>query len=199
MRDPHVEYDPDPLDTVIPPEVLADPLIAPLNPEQRQAVLTTEGPVLVLAGAGSGKTRVITHRIAWIVGRMHVPGWQVLAMTFTNKAAGEMRERVAHTVGDGAAQVWLGTFHSIGVRLLRQMAGYAGLQPSFSIYDTDDQVRLIGRISEEAKSQLLAGVQLEDGPAAFSKFEDVDNLVVGPCPIPIPHRPHRAHPRDRTL
>ena len=146
MREPHVEYEPDPMDRELPPEVLADPLIAPLNPEQRQAVLTTEGPVLVLAGAGSGKTRVITHRIAWIIGRMHVPGWQVLAMTFTNKAAGEMRERVAHTVGDGAAQVWLGTFHSIGVRLLRQMAGYAGLQPSFSIYDTDDQVRLIGRI-----------------------------------------------------
>ena len=136
----------DPKLVQLPPEVLGDPLIAPLNPEQRQAVLTTEGPLLVLAGAGSGKTRVITHRIAWIIGRMHVPGWQVLAMTFTNKAAGEMRERVAHTVGDGAAQVWLGTFHSVGVRLLRQLAGYAGLQPSFSIYDTDDQVRLIGRV-----------------------------------------------------
>jgi DNA helicase-2/ATP-dependent DNA helicase PcrA len=127
-------------------DVLNDPLIAPLNPEQREAVLHDRGPLLVLAGAGSGKTRVITHRIAWMVGRNGVAPWQVLAMTFTNKAAGEMRERVGHTVGEAARDLWLGTFHSIGVRLLRQLAPYAGLRPTFSIYDTDDQEKVIGRV-----------------------------------------------------
>jgi DNA helicase-2/ATP-dependent DNA helicase PcrA len=129
----------------LPPEVANDPLVAPLNPHQREAMLRTEGPVLVLAGAGSGKTRVITHRIAWLLTRMNVPGWQILAMTFTNKSAGEMRERVAHVAGDSAREVWLGTFHSIGVRLLRQLAGWADLKPSFSIYDTDDQLKMVSR------------------------------------------------------
>ena len=107
------------------------PLIAPLNPDQRQAVLQTEGPTLVLAGAGSGKTRVITHKIAWLIDQCQVPAWQILAMTFTNKAAGEMRERVAHTVGPRASDLWLGTFHTVGVRLLRQLAGFADMRPSF--------------------------------------------------------------------
>ncbi len=124
----------------------SDPLLDKLNPAQRQAVLHTEGPVLVLAGAGSGKTRVITHRIAWIIQRMGVPAWQILAMTFTNKAAGEMRERVGHVVGESARDLWLGTFHSIGVRLLRQgLATSCGLQTNFSIYDTDDQVKVVSR------------------------------------------------------
>lgn len=121
------------------------PLIAPLNADQRQAVLQTEGPILVLAGAGSGKTRVITHKIAWLIDQCGVPAWQILAMTFTNKAAGEMRERVAATVGPRASDLWLGTFHSVGVRLLRQLAGFADMRPSFSIYDTDDQLKIIAR------------------------------------------------------
>lgn len=123
----------------------AHPLIAPLNADQRQAVLQTDGPILVLAGAGSGKTRVITHKIAWLIEQCGVPAWQILAMTFTNKAAGEMRERVAATVGPRASDLWLGTFHSVGVRLLRQLAGFADMRPSFSIYDTDDQLKIIAR------------------------------------------------------
>ncbi len=144
-----------------------DPLLAKLNPEQRRAVVTTEGPLLVLAGAGSGKTRVITHRIAWLIARQHVPAWQILAMTFTNKAAGEMRERVAHLLGDAAGDIWLGTFHSIGVKMLRQLAGLAGLQPGFSIYDTDDQVRMIGRV--------MKALNINDDhhkPKSFASFID---------------------------
>ena len=147
------------------PEV--GPLLAPLNDDQRRAVLCTEGPLLVLAGAGSGKTRVITHRIAWLIARKQVPAWQILAMTFTNKAAGEMRERVEHMLGDAAGDIWLGTFHSIGVRMLRQLAGLAGLQPGFSIYDTDDQVRMIGRV--------MKALNLSDDhhkPKAFGAFID---------------------------
>ncbi len=151
----------------LPPEIANDPLVAPLNPHQRRAVLQTEGPVLVLAGAGSGKTRVITHRIAYLLTRMNVPGWQILAMTFTNKAAGEMRERVAHTAGDAAREVWLGTFHSIGVRLLRQLAGWADLKPSFSIYDTDDQLKMIGRAMKA-----LNVSETNYKPKQFSQFID---------------------------
>jgi DNA helicase-2/ATP-dependent DNA helicase PcrA len=123
-----------------------DALLAGLNPEQQQAVTTTEGPLLVLAGAGSGKTRVITQRIAWLIARQHVRPWQILAMTFTNKAAAEMRARVQTTCGDAAADLWLGTFHSVGVRLLRQLAGHAGLRPDFAIYDADDSLRTVGRV-----------------------------------------------------
>ncbi|MFZ4577530.1 MAG: ATP-dependent helicase [Myxococcota bacterium] len=129
----------------LPPHVANHPLVAPLNPEQRRAVLCTDGPLLVLAGAGSGKTRVITHRIAWLIAACNVAPWQILAMTFTNKAAGEMRERVGHRLGGAANDIWLGTFHSMGVRLLRQLADQAGLRSGFSIYDTDDQLKMIGR------------------------------------------------------
>jgi len=144
-----------------------DPLLVKLNPEQRRAVQTTEGPLLVLAGAGSGKTRVITHRIAWLIARKQVAAWQILAMTFTNKAAGEMRERVAHLLGDAAGDIWLGTFHAIGVKMLRQLAGLAGLQPGFSIYDTDDQVRMIGRV--------MKALNISDDhhkPKSFAAFID---------------------------
>ena len=143
------------------------PLLVGLNPQQRQAVTTTQGPLLVLAGAGSGKTRVITHRMAWLVTEERVSPWQILAMTFTNKAAGEMRERVAHTVGPGAKDIWLGTFHSIGVRMLRMLAREAGLQPSFSIYDTDDQLRTINRV--------MKALHLSDAtykPRQFAQYID---------------------------
>ncbi|MBI2707133.1 MAG: UvrD-helicase domain-containing protein [Proteobacteria bacterium] len=117
-----------------------------LNPAQRQAVETTEGPLLVLAGAGTGKTRVLTTRLAAILLSRKAWPSQVLAVTFTNKAAHEMRERVAHLIGGPAEGLWLGTFHSICVRILRRHAELLGLQSSFTILDTDDQLRLIKQI-----------------------------------------------------
>ncbi|MCO4760438.1 MAG: UvrD-helicase domain-containing protein [Myxococcales bacterium] len=122
-----------------------DRLTAGLNTEQARAVTTTEGPLLVLAGAGSGKTRVITHRIAYLVERCGVPPWQILAVTFSNKAAGEMRERIELLLGEASADLWLGTFHRIGVRLLRSFGKHAGLASSFGIYDRDDSQRMIKR------------------------------------------------------
>ena len=118
-----------------------------LNPEQRLAVETTEGPVLVLAGAGTGKTRVLTTRIAHIL-RLGL-AWpsQILAVTFTNKAAREMKSRIGALVGEEVEGMpWLGTFHSIGVKILRKHAELAGLKSGFTILDTDDQIRLLKQL-----------------------------------------------------
>ncbi|WP_299817392.1 ATP-dependent helicase [uncultured Roseibium sp.] len=118
-----------------------------LNPEQRLAVETTEGPLLVLAGAGTGKTRVLTTRIAHIIAMGKASPGQILAVTFTNKAAREMKERIATFVGGNVeGMAWLGTFHSICVKILRKHAELVGLKSSFSILDTDDQIRLIKQI-----------------------------------------------------
>ncbi|MHB9478623.1 ATP-dependent helicase [Mesorhizobium sp. W016] len=118
-----------------------------LNPEQRLAVETTEGPVLVLAGAGTGKTRVLTTRIAHILATGRAFPSQILAVTFTNKAAREMKQRIGHLVGEAVEGMpWLGTFHSIGVKLLRRHAELAGLKSDFTILDTDDVVRLIKQL-----------------------------------------------------
>jgi DNA helicase-2/ATP-dependent DNA helicase PcrA len=115
-----------------------------LNPEQRDAVLSIEGPLLVLAGAGTGKTRVLTTRIAHIIATGRARGSEILAVTFTNKAAREMKERVGKLVGSGVeAMPWLGTFHSIGARILRRHAELVDLKSDFTILDTDDQIRLI--------------------------------------------------------
>ncbi|MCM1058200.1 MAG: UvrD-helicase domain-containing protein [Firmicutes bacterium] len=110
-----------------------------LNREQKEAVLQTEGPLLLLAGAGAGKTRCLTHRIAYLIDEMGVKPWNILAITFTNKAAGEMRERVDNLVGFGADQVWVSTFHSLCVRILRRHIDRLGFDNGFTIYDTDDQ------------------------------------------------------------
>src|SRR5690606_2469286 len=118
-----------------------------LNPEQRRAVETTEGPVLVLAGAGTGKTRVLTTRIAHILSQGLAFPSQVLAVTFTNKAAREMRGRIGMLVGEAVEGMpWLGTFHAIGVRMLRRHAELAGLTPDFTILDTEDVLRLLKQI-----------------------------------------------------
>jgi DNA helicase II / ATP-dependent DNA helicase PcrA len=118
-----------------------------LNPEQREAVLTTEGPLLVLAGAGTGKTRVLTTRIAHIIAAKRAWGSEILAVTFTNKAAREMKARIGKLVGSGVeAMPWLGTFHSIGARILRRHAELVGLKSDFTILDVDDQVRLIKQL-----------------------------------------------------
>ena len=114
-----------------------------LNREQQKACFQTEGPVLILAGAGSGKTRVITHRIAYLIDECEVNPWNILAITFTNKAAGEMRERVDKILGGNAQGVWISTFHSMCVRILRRHIDLMGYEPSFAIYDTDDQKTLM--------------------------------------------------------
>ena len=110
-----------------------------LNDKQKEAVLHTEGPLLILAGAGSGKTRVLTHRIAYLIEECGVNPWNILAITFTNKAAGEMRERVDKIVGFGSDSVWVSTFHSTCVRILRRHIDLLGYDTNFTIYDTDDQ------------------------------------------------------------
>lgn len=114
-----------------------------LNNEQREAVYHTEGPLLILAGAGSGKTRVLTHRIAYLIEEKGVNPWNILAITFTNKAAGEMRERVDKIVGYGSESIWVSTFHSMCVRILRRYIDRLGYDTNFTIYDADDQKTLI--------------------------------------------------------
>ena len=120
-----------------------------LNGPQRQAVECTEGPLLVLAGAGSGKTRVLTYRIAHLIDDMHVAPWEILAITFTNKAAAEMRERLGGLVGPRSRGMWVSTFHSMCVRILRADAERMGFTRNFTIYDTDDQKRLCKEIMSE--------------------------------------------------
>lgn len=114
-----------------------------LNGPQREAVYHTEGPLLILAGAGSGKTRVLTHRIAYLIEEKGINPWNILAITFTNKAAGEMRERVDQIVGFGAESIWVSTFHSTCVRILRRHIDRLGYDTNFTIYDTDDQKTLM--------------------------------------------------------
>ena len=132
--------------------------LARLNEEQRLAVETTEGPLLVLAGAGTGKTRVLTTRFAHILLTGRAAPGQVLAVTFTNKAAREMRERVSHLLGRPAEGLWLGTFHALCARMLRRHAEHVGLTPSFSILDTDDQMRLLKQVMEAPRSTRNAGL-----------------------------------------
>ena len=128
-------------------ESLDDPLIAGLNPPQRDAVLTTEGPVLMLAGAGTGKTAALTTRLAYLIRQRLAWPSQILCVTFTNKAAREMRERVGSLIGDAVEGMpFLGTFHSIAARMLRRHAELVGLQSNYTIIDTDDQLRLLKQL-----------------------------------------------------
>ena len=124
-------------------------LLDSLNDCQREAVITTEGPLLVLAGAGSGKTRVLVHRIAYLIEECGVSPWNILAITFTNKAAGEMRKRVDAMVGEGADGVWVSTFHSMCVRILRRHIDLIGFDNSFTIYDADDQKTVVKAIMKK--------------------------------------------------
>ncbi len=152
-----------------------------LNPEQRHAVETTEGPVLVLAGAGTGKTRVLTTRIAHILATGKAFPSQILAVTFTNKAAREMKERIGHLVGEAVEGMpWLGTFHSIGVRILRRHPELAGLKSNFTILDTDDVIRLL--------KQLIQAEGLDDKRWPARQFammiDGWKNKGFGPADIP---------------
>ena len=133
-----------------------------LNPEQREAVETLDGPVLVLAGAGTGKTRVLTTRIAHILSTGRARPHEILSVTFTNKAAREMKQRVGQMVGQAVEGMpWLGTFHSIGGRILRYHAELAGLKSNFTVLDVDDQIRLLKQLLDrrEHRREALAGAR----------------------------------------
>ena len=150
--------------------------LSKLNPEQREAVLHRGGPLLILAGAGSGKTRVITYRIAYLIGDGHAKPDEVLAVTFTNKAAGEMRERVEALIGDDARGVWLSTFHALCARLLRREAPKIGLSRDFVIYDSSDQVAVVKQIEKEL------GIDDKFVPPrqALSRISHARNRMEGP-------------------
>src|SRR3990172_11478301 len=124
-------------------------LLNDLNPAQQKAVLETEGPLLVFAGAGSGKTRVLIYRIAYLIREKRVPPWHIFAVTFTNKAADEMRERVEKLLGGSAKGIWVSTFHSACSRILRRYIDLLGFQKTFVIYDEQDQNRHLKAIIKE--------------------------------------------------
>ena len=147
-----------------------------LNSAQREAVLTTEGPLLVLAGAGSGKTRVLTFRIAHMLGDLGVKPWQVLAITFTNKAAAEMRERLAALIPSGTRGMWVCTFHAMCVRMLREDADLLGYTGQFTIYDDDDSKRMVRDIMQ------ALGIEQKQFPINMirSKISSAKNAMIGP-------------------
>ena len=157
MPDPfELTADPDPTNKDPAPNKSSDtnPYYFGLNKAQKEAVEAVDGPVLVLAGAGTGKTRVLTTRVAHILMNRKARPWEILAVTFTNKAAREMRERVAKLIGGPVEGWWVGTFHAIGARILRSHAEAVGLKPNFTIIDTDDQIRLL--------KQIMDGHQIDD-------------------------------------
>ncbi len=127
----------------------AENLLAGLSDRQREAVIHTDGPLLIVAGPGSGKTRVMAHRVAYLIGEKGVPAWKILAVTFTNKAARELRERCERLVGHGSDELQVRTFHGFCSRVLRSDGEHVGLKPEFTIYDTDDQARVARRILDE--------------------------------------------------
>src|SRR5919107_2942321 len=147
-----------------------------LNPEQREAALHLGGPLLILAGAGSGKTRVITFRIAYLIGDGHADPDQVLAVTFTNKASQEMRERVESLIGSTASGVWLSTFHSLCARLLRREAPKIGLSRDFVIFDSSDQVAVV----KQAQRELNIDDKLVPPRMALSRISQLKNRMEGP-------------------
>ncbi|MBX3031374.1 MAG: UvrD-helicase domain-containing protein [Chloroflexi bacterium] len=134
-------------------EALAARIVSRLNPEQARAVTTTRGPLLILAGAGSGKTRVLAHRIAYLMGVEGVPAWRILAVTFTNKAAAEMRERILGLVGPEGRDVAMGTFHSLCARVLRRDGPAIGIPSRFTVYDTDDQTGVMKQVLRDLDLQ----------------------------------------------
>src|SRR6201993_2694482 len=162
-----------------------------LNPEQREAVLHVNGPLLILAGAGSGETRVITSRIAFLVGDGHAQPDEVLAVTFTNKAAEEMRSRVEALLGSDCSRMWVSTFHSLCARLLRREAPAIGLSRDFVIYDSADQIAVVKQALKElriddsfvqpraalsrishAKNRMETPAQMADGAAAWNRRDE---------------------------
>src|SRR5688500_1485545 len=147
-----------------------------LNPEQREAVLHIRGALLILAGAGSGKTRVITSRVAFLVGDGHAEPHQVLAVTFTNKAAEEMRSRVESHLGADCSRMWVSTFHSLCARLLRREAPAIGLSRDFVIYDSSDQLSVV----KQALKDLNIDDSLVQPRAALSRISHAKNRMESP-------------------
>jgi DNA helicase-2/ATP-dependent DNA helicase PcrA len=151
-------------------------LLSSLNPEQRDAVLTTEGPLLILAGAGSGKTRVIAHRIAYLVSEGFADPNRILAVTFTNKAAEEMRGRVERLLRVDCRGMWISTFHALCARLLRREAPHLGLSRDFVIYDSTDQVTVVKQVLRELGMDDSAGQPRQ----ALSRISHAKNRMEGP-------------------
>jgi ATP-dependent DNA helicase UvrD/PcrA len=172
---------PSPAQRIAGTKALAARITGDLNPEQARAVTTTDGPLLILAGAGSGKTRVLAHRVAYLVGVRGVPPWQILAVTFTNRAAGELRERIIALIGDKAGRdVQAGTFHALCARVLRRDGEAIGIGRNFVVYDTDDQGALMKRILNDE------GVEAK-GPtrpsAILGRISRAKNEMVDPSEI----------------
>jgi DNA helicase-2/ATP-dependent DNA helicase PcrA len=181
------------------PEVLARrraereaQILRALNPEQARAVTTTEGPLLILAGAGSGKTRVLAHRIAYLVGVKGVPPFRILAVTFTNKAASELRERIISLVGEGGRDVQAGTFHALCARVLRRDGEAIGISRRFVIYDTDDQQALMKQILREEDMPLTGEFRPSIVLAAISRAK---NEMLDPTFL----AENAANHRERTI
>ncbi len=147
-----------------------------LNDKQYEAVVNTEGPCLVIAGAGSGKTKVLTHKIAYLIKEKGVKPWDILAITFTNKAANEMKERIANLVGDEAADIWMGTYHSICVRILRRFIDRIGFDTSFIIFDTTDQRTLV----KNCLKDLNIDDKLFNDRAVLSEISNAKNEMLEP-------------------
>src|SRR5437899_7805265 len=161
-------------------DVVADPILDPLNPEQRDAVTHGDGPLLILAGAGSGKTRVLTHRIAYLIRDLAVPASAILAVTFTNKAAKEMRERLDRLVGkERLAELTVGTFHGFCARLLRREGPLVGIDRSFAIYDEADQRAVL----RQAMAETNASARIFAPGAVAAVISSAKNEPKGPADL----------------
>jgi DNA helicase-2/ATP-dependent DNA helicase PcrA len=157
-----------------------DDILAGLNPAQREAVEAVEGPVLVLAGPGSGKTRVLTHRVAFLVKEYQVPPWQIMAVTFTNKAAREMKERLYQLLGEQFRESTIGTFHAICARILRREAEAAGISPQYVIYDSGDQLSL----AKKAIRDLNLDEKLYRPQSMLNRISQAKNELLTPAEVP---------------
>jgi len=155
-------------------------LLVGLNPAQKEAVSTLDGPLLIIAGAGSGKTKVLTHRIAYLLEQQKARAGQILALTFTNKAAREMRDRIQHLIGDDARHLWMGTFHSIFARILRMEAEAIGYTGTFSIYDSEDSEKVVRNILKEMNMDIK-----EVKPSAIRfRISGAKNALISPESFP---------------
>lgn len=159
------------------PILSGDKLLSGLNPSQREAVKTTEGPVQIVAGAGSGKTRVLTHRVAFLLAEKKIHPWNILAITFTNKAAREMKERIVSLVGPTAEEIWISTFHSMCVRMLRRDIDRIGYSRNFTILDTSDQLTVIKQVLKEEN---LDPKKFEPR-SILNKISSAKNVLQGPA------------------
>ena len=164
-----------------------------LNEQQKDAVLHTEGPVLILAGAGSGKTRVLTHRIAYLIEEKGVNPWNIMAITFTNKAAGEMRERVDKLVGFGSESIWVSTFHSSCVRILRRYIDRLGYDTNFVIYDADDQKSVM----KDVCKRLCVDTKTYKEKALLAAISRAKDELIGPEQFELDHARRYERRADR--